>query len=118
MTSASMAHAARLQTGDTVQVHLPRGHNKRGVWGISVLYATSPEAKFDGATGRVVEVNPDGPFDIPLYLIDFRESDNSRIVLPWQLHWFREEWLDQTETGGKSAAARTASVAPPASDRD
>ncbi len=83
---------SRYLVGDTVQVHMPRGHNKRGVWGISVLYTTSPEAKFDGAVGKVVEINPRGPYTIPLYLVDFRESGNKTAV-PWQAQWFREEWL-------------------------
>lgn len=76
---------------------MPRGHNKRGVWGISVLYSTSQEARFDGATGVVTDVNPTGPFTIPLYLVDFREKDNPRLALPWQAHWFREEFLELVE---------------------
>lgn len=83
---------SRYFVGDTVQVHVPRGHNKRGVWGISVLYTTSPEAKFDGAVGKIVEINPRGPYTIPLYLVDFRGSGNKTAV-PWQAQWFREEWL-------------------------
>lgn len=84
--------AARLFVGDTVEVHMPRGHNKRGVWGISVLYTTSPEAKFDGAIGKIVDINPNGPYTIPLYLVDFRDSGN-KAAIPWQVQWFREEWL-------------------------
>lgn len=83
---------SRYFVGDTVQVHMPRGHNKRGVWGISVLYTTSQEAKFDGAVGKIIEVNPRGPYTIPLYLVDFRESGN-KVAVPWQAQWFREEWL-------------------------
>ena len=45
--------------GDTVRVEMPRGYNKRGVLGVSVLYTTSPEAKFEGATGRVTEASTD-----------------------------------------------------------
>ena len=86
-------HESRLQVGDTVTVHMPRGHNKRGVWGISVLYTTSPEAKFDGAVGKIVEINPEGPYTIPLYLVDFRNSGN-KAAIPWQAQWFREEWLE------------------------
>lgn len=83
---------SRYFVGDTVQVHMPRGHNKRGVWGISVLYTTSQEAKFDGAVGKIVEINPNGPYTIPLYLVDFRDSGN-KVAIPWQAQWFREEWL-------------------------
>lgn len=86
-------HDSRLNVGDTVEVHMPRGHNKRGVWGISVLYTTSPEAKFDGAVGKIVEINPEGPYTIPLYLVDFRNSGN-KAAIPWQAQWFREEWLE------------------------
>lgn len=83
---------SRYFVGDTVEVHMPRGHNKRGVWGISVLYTTSPEAKFDGAVGKIVEINPEGPYTIPLYLVDFRDSGN-KAAIPWQAQWFREEFL-------------------------
>jgi hypothetical protein len=83
---------SRFSVGETVQVYMPRGHNKRGVWGISVLYTTSPEAKFDGAVGTIVEIDPKGPYTIPLYLVDFRESSN-KVAVPWQAQWFREEWL-------------------------
>ena len=84
---------SRLFVGDVVRVHMPRGHNKRGVWGISPLYTTSQEAKFDGATGVVREVQPVGPYTIPQYLVDFRDHDNSRLGIPWQAQWFREEFL-------------------------
>ena len=82
----------RFADGDTVQVTMPRGYNKRGVLGISVLYTTTPEARFDGATGTVTEINPRGTLGIPLYLVDFRDHDN-RVAIPWQSQWFREEWL-------------------------
>jgi hypothetical protein len=95
---------SRFFVGDVVRVAMPRGHNKRGVWGISVLYTTSPEARFDGAVGTVVEVNPQGPYTIPLYLVDFRGHDN-RVAIPWQAQWFREEWLDLVQRGAGTAAA-------------
>ncbi|MCO5223266.1 MAG: hypothetical protein M9947_17080 [Thermomicrobiales bacterium] len=85
-------HKSRFDVGDAVEVYMPRGHNKRGVWGVSVLYTTSPEAKFDGAVGKIVEINPRGPYTIPLYLVDFRDS-GTRVAIPWQTQWFREEWL-------------------------
>jgi hypothetical protein len=97
MADAAEAFDARFYVGDVVKVELPRGHNKRGVWGISVLYTTSPEAKFDGAIGRVAEVVPRGPFTIPQYLVDFQDFDNSRVGIPWQAHWFREEFLELVE---------------------
>ena len=78
--------------GEEVRVALPKGVNKRGVVGISVLYTTWPEARFDGAVGTVVEHNPSGTYGIPLYLVDFRDHKN-RAAIPWQSQWFREEWL-------------------------
>ena len=86
----------RFADGDTVQVIMPRGYNKRGVLGISVLYTTSPEARFDGAVGTVTEINPRGTLGVPLYLVDFRDHDN-RVTIPWQSQWFREEWLTFAE---------------------
>jgi hypothetical protein len=71
---------------------MPRGVNKRGVVGISVMYTTWPEARFDGATGDIVEINPRSRLGIPLYLVDFRAHKN-RVAIPWQSEWFREEWL-------------------------
>lgn len=90
---SDVVSGSRYFVGDTVQVHMPRGHNKRGVWGISVLYTTSPEAKFDGAVGKILEINPRGPYTIPLYLVDFSDSGN-KVAIPWQAQWFREEWLE------------------------
>ncbi len=84
---------ARFAVGDEVKVHLPRGKSKRGVMGISVMYTTSQEAKFDGATGVVTDINPRGPLGIPLYLVDFSEHDNCRVGIPWQAQWMREEWI-------------------------
>ncbi len=82
--------------GDEVKVHMPRGKNKRGVGGISVMYTTSQEAKFDGAQGTVIEINPRGPLGIPLYLVDFTDHEN-KVAIPWQGQWFREEWIVSTE---------------------
>lgn len=78
--------------GDEVRVEMPKGVNKRGVVGISVMYTTWPEARFDGATGKVVEVNPRGPYSVPQYLVSFKDHEN-RVAIPWQSQWFREEWL-------------------------
>lgn len=94
--------------GDKVRVELPRGYSKRGVLGISVLYTTSPESRFESAVGSVTEINPHGPYSTHQYLIDFRPFDNSRLGIPWQAHWFREEWLSLIE--------RTSNVAAPATD--
>lgn len=85
-----MAHA---EIGDTVRVEMPKGLSKRGVHGISVMYATWPEARFEGALGSVVEVKPRGTHGIPLFLVDFRGHDNGRMALPWQSQWFREDWI-------------------------
>lgn len=94
--------------GDKVRVELPRGYNKRGVLGISVLYTTSPEARFEGAVGRITRINPEGPHSVHQYLVDFRPFDNARLGIPWQAQWFREEWLTLEE--------RAAPVEPTAPD--
>ncbi len=96
---------SRFFVGDVVRVDMPRGHNKRGVWGINPLFATSPEAKFDGAIGVVTKVDPVGPYTVPLYLVDFSGHDNSRIGIPWQAHWFRETFLDLVERGPGSGSS-------------
>src|SRR6266508_6151238 len=96
---------ARFAVGDVVRVALPRGPNKRGIVGVSVLYATSPESRFDGAVGAVEQINPRGPYGIPLYLVNFRGHDN-RIAIPWQSQWFREEWLTAAERRDGSTTAK------------
>jgi hypothetical protein len=95
--------------GDKVRVELPRGYSKRGVLGISVLYTTSPEARFEGATGAITQINPVGPYSVHQYLVDFRGFDNSRLGIPWQANWFREEWLALVD---RPAAAPTPPTAP------
>jgi hypothetical protein len=100
--------------GDTVRVEMPRGYNKRGVLGISVLYNTSPEAKFEGAVGRITQINPQGPYTVHQYLVDFREHDNSRIGIPWQAQWFREEWLALVERAAADAGVASGDQAVPA----
>jgi hypothetical protein len=87
--------------GQAVRVELPKGKSKRGVPGVSVLYTTSMEARFEGAVGTVTEINVRGPYGLPVYLVDFRGHKN-RAAIPWQAHWFREEWLSAAEP----AAAR------------
>ncbi len=86
---------AAYQIGEEVKVQMPRAKNKRGVEGISAMYTTSQEAKFDGAVGTVTEINPRGPSGIPLYLVDFRNHEN-RVAIPWLAQWFREEWITAT----------------------
>jgi hypothetical protein len=98
---------ARFQVGEIVRITMPRGFSKRGVPGISVMYTTWPEARFDGAVGKITEINPRGPNGIPLYLVDFRGQDN-RIAIPWQAQWFREEWITETE---QTAVAERPAVA-------
>jgi len=83
---------ASFAEGDIVTVSLPKGPNKRGVIGIHVMFTTSQEARFDGATGTIVGINPKGPYGIPLYHVDFRDHEN-RVAVPWQSHWFRETWM-------------------------
>ncbi|MGI9254609.1 MAG: hypothetical protein ACR2J8_12740 [Thermomicrobiales bacterium] len=86
---------AVFEVGDVVRVEMPKGLNKRGVLGISVMYATWPEARFDGATGTVTEIDPFGPTGIPLYLVDFKDHKN-KVSVPWMAQWFREEWIEHT----------------------
>jgi len=95
---------ARFEVGDEVRVSMPKGTNKRGIVGISVLYTTWPEARLDGATGDVVEINPRGPHGVPLYLINFRGHDN-RVAIPWQSQWFRQEWLTPAKERRKEPVA-------------
>ena len=78
--------------GDEVRVAMPRGVSKRGIPGISVLYSTWPEARFDGATGTVIGIDPRSTYGIPLYLVDFSQHEN-RVAIPWQRQWFRGEWI-------------------------
>lgn len=100
--------------GDTVRVEMPRGYNKRGVLGVSVMYTTWPEARFEGAIGRVSEINPVGSQMVHQYLIDFRTHDNSRVGIPWQAHWFREEWLaPQEQRAEVEVAAGSRQPSPP-----
>lgn len=83
---------ARVGIGDQVRVALPQGKSKRGVPGISVMFFTSMEARFEGATGTVTEINPRGPYGLPVMLVDFTTHKN-KVAVPWQQHWFRDEWL-------------------------
>ena len=78
--------------GDEVRVAMPRGVNKRGIPGISVMYTTLPEARFDGATGAIIGIDPRSKNGIPLYLVDFSQHKN-RVAIPWQRQWFRPEWI-------------------------
>ena len=96
----------RFQVGDTVRVELPRGYNKRGVHGIHVMYTTWPEARFEGAVGTVTQINPLGSHGQPQFLVDFRGHDNSRLGIPWQAQWFREEWLEPVEQPAAATAER------------
>ena len=89
---------------------MPRGVSKRGIPGISVLYTTWPEARFDGATGTVIGIDPRSTYGIPLYLVDFSQHKN-RVAIPWQRQWFRGEWIvpaggPRTETGRHGRRAR------------
>jgi hypothetical protein len=83
---------ADFDLGNVVRVAMPRGINKRGIPGISVMYTTWPEARFDGATGTIVEIDPSSKYGIPLYLVDFSGHKN-RVAIPWQRQWFRGEWI-------------------------
>ncbi len=102
------------QLGDKVHVHMPRGYNKREVLTIHPMYITSPEARFDGAKGIVTAINPLGPHSVAQFLVDFRGVDNGRLAIPWQVQWFREEWLELDESAAPAARERevTASASP------
>ena len=86
-----------LEVGDKVRVAMPRGYSKRGVFGVSVMYTTWPETRFDSAIGTITQIDPLGGQSVPKYLVDFRPFDNSRVGIPWQAEWFREEWLEVVE---------------------
>lgn len=101
----------RLAIGDEVKVRMPRGRNNRGVMGVHVMFTTSPEAKFDGATGVVVGIDPKGTHGIPLFLVDFRGHENPWI--PWREQWFRENWLQPTGTRVASEADSDVAAATP-----
>jgi len=92
---------ARVGVGDVVRVALPKGKSKRGVPGISVMFFTSMEARFEGAVGTVTAINPRGPYGLPVCLVDFTDHQN-RVAIPWQSHWFREEWLEPAEVPADS----------------
>ncbi len=106
----------KFQVGDTVRVALPRGYNKRGIYGISVMYTTWPEARFDGAVGLVTQINPRGPHGQPQYLVDFRQHDNARLGIPWQAQWFREEWLELVERPQPATATQGSQPEPAAAN--
>lgn len=84
---------AEFRIGDEVKVTMPHAPNKRGVMAIHPMYTTSPEAKFDGATGTITQIDVEGTHGIPLYLVDFREHKN-RVAIPWAVQWFRESWIE------------------------
>jgi hypothetical protein len=92
---------AGYQVGDIVRVAMPRGKSTRGVMGVHVMFKTSPEAKFDGAVGTVVDIDPDGTHNIPLYLVDFKGHEN-RVATPWTAQWFRENWIQYVEEPPKA----------------
>jgi hypothetical protein len=94
---------ARFEIGDVVQVEMPKGFNKRGVHGVNVMYQTAIEARFEGATGTITDINPRGTHGIPLFLVDFTTHDNSRAGLPSQQFWFRELWLEPKSSLSRSA---------------
>jgi hypothetical protein len=100
------------QPNDIVRVELPRGYSTRGVLGISLMFSTSVEAKFEGAIGTITQINPTGPQGVHQYLVDFRTHDNGRVGIPWQAHWFREEWLALRERPNTPATplAKTAAA--------
>ncbi len=101
----------KLAVGDEVKVKMPEGRNNRGVEGIHLMYSTSPEARFDGSVGVIVEIDPHGPFGNPHFLVDFSNHDNPWI--PWQAQWFRESWLEPTGKRGVGDQPEDEAVTPP-----
>lgn len=87
---------ARSEIGDEVKVTMPHAPNKRGVMGVHVMFTTSPEAKFDGAVGTITQIDVDGTHGIPLFLVDFRDHENT-VRIPWGVQWFRENWIRHVE---------------------
>src|SRR3954454_10512938 len=102
------------KVNDIVRVEMPRGYSNRGVLGVSLMFTTSMEAKFEGAIGTITSTNPDGPQGVHQYLVDFRTHDNSRVGIPWQAQWFREEWLALKERPEAVSAAKAAQDTPDA----
>src|SRR3954454_4951153 len=102
----------QFKVGDTVRVEVSPGYSKRGVYGISVMYTTHPEARFQGAIGAITDINPKGLYSTPQYLVDFRGFDNSRLGIPWQAQWFREEWLELVPASESTAVPNRAAPAP------
>jgi hypothetical protein len=100
------------RVGDLVRVQMPRGVNKRGVTGISEMYTTWPEARFDGAVGDITGINPRGPNGIPLYLVNFTGHDN-RVAIPWQQQWFRAEWIAPAEAPKEQPVATAGAMVAP-----
>ena len=100
------------QTNDIVRVELPRGYSTRGVFGVSLMFTTSMESKFEGAIGTITAINPTGPQGVHQYLVDFRTHDNSRVGIPWQAQWFREEWLalNERKVVPETPSSKTASA--------
>ncbi|HET8524806.1 MAG TPA: hypothetical protein VFL82_16365 [Thermomicrobiales bacterium] len=96
---------AAFEIGDMVRVDVLKGFTKRGVPGISVMYTTWPEARFDGAKGQITKINPQGTHGVAQYLVNFRGIDQGRVAIPWQSQWFREEWLRLVQPAGKPDAA-------------
>jgi hypothetical protein len=99
---------AEFAIGETVQVVMPKGFTKRGIPGISVMYTTWPESRFEGAVGTITDISPRGTHGIPLFLVDFRGHDQGRVAIPWQAQWFREEWI----MPAKPASARASKERP------
>ena len=100
-----------LSIGDEVKVRMPRGRNNRGVDGVHLMFTTSPEARFDGSVGTIVDIQARGSHGIPLFLVDFSTHDNPWI--PYQAQWFREDWLEPTRKPEVSAQPEDKAVAPP-----
>jgi hypothetical protein len=108
----------KLAVGDEVKVQLPEGRNNRGVLGVHVMYATSPESKFEGAVGVITQIDPRGlrAFDsrgdlgLPQFLVDFRGHKNPSI--PWQVQWFRENWRGPPGKRGVGDPPGAGAVAP------
>lgn len=99
-----LATMADLAVGQLVKVVMPRGKNARGVEGVHVMYATSQEAKCDGAVGEITDIRPNGSHGIPLYLVDFTKAENAWMP-PYSSYWIRADWLLPVKPAESAAPA-------------
>ena len=64
-----------------------------------------------GDTRETITADADAAgYGLPIILVDFTTHKN-RVAIPWQKHWFRDEWLELVSTpADPSAVDRTSSA--------